>query len=129
MASLNWDFSAVPDRTRVRIRQELIGGFDYLALEVEFELSRNIDWGETTNDPSRRMVVPLSQFSMEPVTDPATVRFGSRDPSGTYTSQWETIIVASYDDTIQPVPESSTVLLLGTGLAAAGMRRRMKKRG
>jgi hypothetical protein len=29
---------------------------------------------------------------------------------------------------IQPIPEPATLLLLGSGLAAAGMRRRMKKR-
>jgi hypothetical protein len=28
-----------------------------------------------------------------------------------------------------PIPEPATLLMLGTGLAAAGMRRRIKKRG
>ena len=60
------------------------------------------------------------------LADLTSANYSSMSSLDFYSAEWSLGGLA-YEATA--IPEPATLLLLGTGLAAAGMRRRMKKRG
>ncbi|MHC4248648.1 MAG: Ig-like domain-containing protein [Planctomycetota bacterium] len=118
MASLERDFSVAPDRTRVRIRRQEIGGTDYLFLEAEPETTfeDKTRRSETTDIPNVRAVMDLATFGMEMAIGPGEIRWGHTENLKNSESWWESIHVTFCDNKTTllpywpPAPPAPTVV-------------------
>ena len=112
--SLAVDWTNAVDRWNIRFERQQVGGQDYISLQAM----------NSSNLYGLPLSVGVLLSSFTSGAGSSEVGFGN-NLTGGYYSEWESISITTADGpTTTPVPEPSSMLLLGSGLAGLARGRR-----